>query len=545
MKNHNRAGLKAKPSDLINVEQLQNNYYNIKPDTDDASQLVIFGTSGHRGSSHKRTFNEAHILAIAQAIIEYRNLNNITGPCFIGQDTHALSPLALKSVIEVFAGNQQILVMANNWGYTPTPVISHSILTHNKKNPTQLADGIVITPSHNPPEDGGIKYNETNGGPSDTNTTKKIENRANELLKNKLNGVKRMALSDALNSGYIHTKEFETDYIHDLENILDISLIKSARLNIGVDPLGGAGMTYWPRIAEEYGLNLTIVNDKIDPTFSFMHLDHDEIIRMDCSSHWAMAGLLKLKDQFDLAFGNDTDFDRHGIVTPKGLINPNAYISTCVNYLFQHRPAWHKDIAIGKTLVTSSMVDRVAQSLNKTYLEFPVGFKWYADGLFNGKLGFAGEESAGASFLRTDGHVWSTDKDGIILCLLAAEMTAKLGKNPQEQYDELEAKFGVSYYGRLQAPASFTERQKLSQLDASQLTTDQLAGESIEQSLTTAPANDAPIGGLKVSTKNGWFAARPSGTEDSYKIYAESFIDELHLKKIQQEAQEIVTKAIS
>lgn len=537
-----RAGLLAQPTDLINVETLKNNYYQIKPDTDNISQLVIFGTSGHRGSSNKGTFNEAHILAIAQAVAEYRKANNITGPCFIGQDSHALSELALKSVLEVFIANEQTVVIAQNWGYTPTPVISHAILTYNKQS--QLADGIVITPSHNPPEDGGIKYNPTNGGPADTDITKQIENRANELLKANLNGVKRVTIEKAIKSDYLHTKEYETDYVNDLQNIIDLSLIKSSSLKIGVDPLGGACITYWPRIAEKYGLNLEIVNNKIDPTFSFMHLDHDEIIRMDCSSRWAMAGLLNLKDKFDLAFGNDTDADRHGIVTPKGLMNPNAYLSTCVNYLFQNRPQWHKDIAIGKTLVTSSMIDRVANSLNKKYLEYPVGFKWYADGLYHGKLGFAGEESAGGSFLRTNGKVWTTDKDGIILCLLAAEMTAKIGKNPQEQYQELEDKFGVSYYGRIQASATFAEKQKLAKLDASQLTTDKLAGEEITQCLTTAPANNAPIGGLKVITENGWFAARPSGTEDAYKIYAESFISNEHLATLQQEAQQIVVKAI-
>ena len=544
MAKSSRAGLLAQPSDLINIQELQNNYYQIQPDVDNVSQLVIFGTSGHRGSSNKATFNEVHILAIAQAVAEYRKANNITGPCFIGQDTHALSELALKSVLEVFVANEQTVVIAQNWGYTPTPVISHAILTYNQDKQSQLADGIVITPSHNPPEDGGIKYNPTNGGPADTDITKQIENRANELLKNNLSGVKRVSLEKAIKSDYVHTKEYETDYVNDLENILDLSLIKASSLKIGVDPLGGACITYWPRIAEKYGINLEIVNNKIDPTFSFMHLDHDEVIRMDCSSRWAMAGLLNLKDKFDLAFGNDTDADRHGIVTPKGLMNPNAYLSTCVNYLFQNRPQWHQNIAIGKTLVTSSMIDRVANSLNKKYLEYPVGFKWYADGLYHGKLGFAGEESAGGSFLRTNGKVWATDKDGIILCLLAAEMTAKTGKNPQEQYQELEAKFGVSYYGRIQAPASFTEKQKLAKLDASQLTTDKLAGEEITQCLTTAPANNAPIGGLKAITQNGWFAARPSGTEDAYKIYAESFIGNEHLLTLQQEAQQIVAKAI-
>lgn len=543
--NPNRAGMPAAASDLINVDKLLNNYYQLEPNTDDASQLVIFGTSGHRGTANKGTFNQAHILAVAQAIADYRKAHNVTGPCFIGKDTHALSEPALKSVLEVFIANQVQTVIAKDFGFTPTPAISHAILTYNLDHPQALSDGVVITPSHNPPEDGGIKYNPTNGGPADTDVTKAIENRANQLLKDKLKGVQRVTLETALRSDYLHQKEYETNYINDLKNIIDIDVIKHAALKIGVDPLGGAGISYWPRIAEQYGIDLQIVNDKIDPTFSFMHLDHDQVIRMDCSSSYAMAGLLKLKDKFDLAFGNDTDFDRHGIVTPSGLMNPNAYLSTSVNYLFQNRPLWLADTAIGKTLVTSSMVDRVAKSLKKRFLEYPVGFKWYADGLFNGTLGFAGEESAGASFLRFNGKVWSTDKDGIIMCLLAAEMTAKTGKNPQQQYNELTAQFGISYYGRIQAPASFTEKQKLAKLDASQLTTNTLAGEPITQTLTKAPANDAPIGGLKVVTENGWFAARPSGTEDAYKIYAESFLNEAHLKQIQQEAKLIVSKAIS
>ncbi|WP_392551949.1 phosphoglucomutase (alpha-D-glucose-1,6-bisphosphate-dependent) [Orbus wheelerorum] len=541
---NSRAGQLAQPKDLINIDALLNNYYAIEPDNEDPSQLVIFGTSGHRGSANKGTFNQLHILAIAQAVADYRKSQNITGPCFIGKDTHALSEPALKTVLEVFAANQITSIIATDWGYTPTPAISHAIINYNQKH-KNLADGIVITPSHNPPEDGGIKYNIINGGPADTAATTAIENRANELLKNNLVGVKRITLSQAMNSGFIHTKEYEIDYIEDLTHIIDFDVIASEGLNIGVDPLGGAGIAYWPRIAEKYKLNLNIVNDKIDPTFSFMHLDHDSIIRMDCSSADAMAGLLQLKDKFDLAFGNDTDFDRHGIVTPAGLMKPNAYLATCVNYLFKHRPNWNSHCLIGKTLVTSSIVDRISANLQRTLLEFPVGFKWYGEGLFNGSIGFAGEESAGASFLRKNGQVWSTDKDGIILCLLAAEMTAKIGKNPQQQYDFLEHEFGQSYYGRIQAPASFIEKQKLAKLDANQLTTDSLAGEKIEQCLTKAPANDAAIGGLKVVTKNGWFAARPSGTEDAYKIYAESFISNEHLDQIQQEAQQLVTKAIN
>lgn len=544
MNEKSRAGLLAEPKDLINVDVLLNNYYKLEPNVNDASQLVIFGTSGHRGSANKSTFNESHILAVAQAIVDYRKAQGISGPCFIGKDTHALSEPALKTVIEVFVANQQEIVIAKDWGYTPTPVISRDIIIYNQQRKTQLADGIVITPSHNPPEDGGIKYNCVNGGPADTDVTKQIENRANTLLRQKLEGVKRESLSKALDSSYVHFREYETDYINDLINIVDIDVIKQAGLNIGVDPLGGAGITYWSRIAEQYGIKLNIVNTKIDPTFSFMHLDHDEVIRMDCSSRFAMAGLLKLKGQFDLAFGNDTDFDRHGIVTPKGLMSPNAYLAVCTNYLFQHRPNWSANVAVGKTLVTSSMIDRVANSLQKEYLEYPVGFKWYADGLFTGQLGFACEESAGASFLRKNGEVWTTDKDGIILCLLAAEMTAKIGKNPQTQYDDLEQQLGISYYGRIQAPASFEEKKKLSNLNAKQLTTDLLAGEPIKQCLTQAPANNAPIGGLKVIAENGWFTARPSGTEEAYKIYAESFISDEHLQQLQTEAAEIVSKAI-
>ena len=542
--NHNRAGQQAEKIDLIDIDNLLNHYYQVQPDTNEPSQLVIFGTSGHRGSATKATFNEYHILAIAQAIADYRKSHQITGPCFIGKDTHALSDPALKTVLEVFAANQIESVIAQDWGYTPTPVISHAIIVYNQNKVERLADGVVITPSHNPPEDGGIKYNSINGGPADTAVTAIIEARANTLLKNNLNEVKRLSLSDALNSGYIHFKRYENDYIDDLANIIDFDIIRNAQLNIGVDPLGGAGITYWSQIAEQYELNLNIVNQKLDPTFGFMHLDYDGVIRMDCSSTYAMTGLLKLKDKFDLAFGNDTDFDRHGIVTPNGLMKPNAYLAVCVNYLFNHRPQWGNQVVVGKTLVTSSMLDRVTRTLHKNLSEFPVGFKWYTDGLFNGQLGFAGEESAGASFLRKDGNVWTTDKDGIILCLLAAEMTAKLGKNPQNQYDELEQKLGRSYYGRIQAPANYVEKAKLSKLDASQLKTDILAGEKIIQSLTTAPANNASIGGLKVVTENGWFAARPSGTEDAYKIYAESFISQQHLANIQDEAQQLVSDAI-
>lgn len=540
-----RAGQLADDSDLIDIDNLLSHYYQIQPDIYEPSQRVIFGTSGHRGSANKATFNENHILAIAQAIADYRKKYHIDGPCFIGKDTHALSDPALKTVLEVFAANQIESVVAKDWGYTPTPVISHAIIVYNQSRKQHLADGVVITPSHNPPEDGGIKYNSINGGPADTTATSIIEARANELLKNHLAEVKRLSLTNALNSGYIHFKQYEDEYVNDLTNIVDFEIIRNAQLHIGVDPLGGAGISYWSRIAEKYGLKLDIVNQKIDPRFGFMHLDYDGIIRMDCSSAYAMAGLINLKDKYDLAFGNDTDFDRHGIVTSQGLMKPNAYLATCVNYLFNHRPLWANQIAIGKTLVTSSMIDRVSKILQRNLLEFPVGFKWYANGLFNGSLGFACEESAGASFLRKNGQVWTTDKDGIILCLLAAEMTAKLGKNPQNQYFDLEQKLGQSYYGRIQASATYAEKVKLAKLDASQLTTDTLAGEKIKQCLTTALANGVSIGGLKVITENGWFAARPSGTEDAYKIYAESFISQQHLIDIQHEAQCIVSQVIN
>lgn len=540
----NRAGLLADEQDFIDIDALLNNYFKIIPDVKEPSQKVIFGTSGHRGSAKKATYNEQHILAIAQAVADYRKAHNITGPCFIGKDSHALSEVALKTVLEVFCANQIECVIARNWGYTPTPVISHAIIGYNLQYPDRLADGIVITPSHNPPEDGGIKYNMINGGPADTNVTTVIENRANELLAKQLIGVKRLTLTKAMNSGYIHVKEYETDYINDLANIIDMDVIKAANLNIGIDPLGGASVAYWPRIAEQYNLHFNIVNKKVDQNFSFMHLDHDGIIRMDCSSAHAMTGLLVLKDKFDLAFGNDTDADRHGIVTPEGLMKPNAYLATCINYLFRHRSQWSPQMSIGKTLVTSALIDRIATDLKRQYLDYPVGFKWYSYGLYAGEIGFAGEESAGASFLRHNGQVWSTDKDGIILCLLAAEMTARIGKNPQQQYHEIENKFGKSYYGRLQTPASFSEKQKLAKLNASQLTTKQLAGEPVLECLTTAPANNAPIGGLKVITQNGWFTARPSGTEEAYKIYAESFVSEEHLTQLQQEAIALVTQAI-
>lgn len=538
-----RAGFLAQEIDLIDVERLIDDYYQIEPAIEDPVQKVIFGTSGHRGTATKGAFNEAHIIAITQAIAEYRALNQITGPCFIGKDTHALSAPALTTVLEVLAANRVVCQVAKNFGNTPTPVISRAIIVYNQTH-SLLSDGIVITPSHNPPQDGGIKYNAINGGPADTEATKWIENRANALLKDGVKSVKRITLEKGIADDLIQFVEYETDYVNDLTAILDLDLIRSAKLKLGVDPMGGAGLTFWQRIAEVYRLDLTIVNDVIDPTFKFMHLDHDEVIRMDCSSAHAMAGLLALKDQFDLSFGNDTDFDRHGIVTPAGLMNPNAYLSACVDYLFQNRPQWRSEVAIGKTIVTSSMIDRIAKKLKRSYLEYPVGFKWFAEGLFKGNIGFAGEESAGATFLRKNGQVWTTDKDGMALCLLAAEITAKTQKTPQQNYDELTQALGTSYYGRIQAPATLLQKQKLSQLSASELTSTQLAGDAITKVLTTAPANQAPIGGLKVETENGWFAARPSGTEDAYKIYAESFVSSAHLHEIQKEAEQLVSETL-
>lgn len=542
---HMRAGEKASKLDLINVQALLDAYYDIKPQFDNPNQEVIFGTSGHRGSALKGSFNETHILAIAQAIVDFRQVRGITGPVFIGKDTHLLSTPALHSVLEVFAANHVETYIAEKNGDTPTPVISHAIIQYNKSHPTAQADGVVLTPSHNPPEDGGIKYNSTHGGPAAGIITTHIEKRANELLEGSLADVKRISLKRAQQSGYIHEMEYEKNYIDDLANVIDMDAIRQSALRLGVDPLGGAGHAYWSRIAEQYQLNLTIVNDAVDPTFEFMHLDHDGLIRMDCSSAYAMAGLISLKDRFDLAFGNDTDSDRHGIVTSAGLMNPNDYLTAATDYLFSCRPRWDPKTAVGKTLVTSAMIDKVASMHQRRYLEYPVGFKWYAEGLFEGKLGFACEESAGGSFLRHNGRVWTTDKDGIILCLLAAEMTAKTGKNPQQRYENLTARLGHFYYGRMQAKATLSEKNKLSHFDAVQLKANTLVGDKIIASLTTAPANDAPIGGLKVVTNTGWFAVRPSGTEPAYKIYAESFVSREHLEQIAEEAKQVVADAIN
>ncbi len=544
MANHPRAGQPAQQSDLINVAQLTSQYYVLQPDPANTAHAVKFGTSGHRGSSLRHSFNEAHILAIAQAIAEVRKEQGTTGPCYVGKDTHALSEPAFISVLEVLTANGVDVIVQEDNGFTPTPAVSHAILTHNRKGGA-LADGIVITPSHNPPEDGGIKYNPTNGGPADTNLTSVIEKRANALLAAKLAGVKRQSLDQAWKSGHLVAQDLVQPFIEGLTEIVDMAAIQKAGLKLGVDPLGGSGIEYWKRIAEHYKLDLTLVNDEVDQTFRFMHLDHDGVIRMDCSSESAMAGLLALRDKFDLAFANDPDYDRHGIVTPAGLMNPNHYLAVAIQYLFQHRPQWGKDVAVGKTLVSSAMIDRVVEDLGRKLVEVPVGFKWFVDGLFDGSFGFGGEESAGASFLRFDGTPWSTDKDGIIMCLLAAEITAVTGKNPQEHYNELAARFGAPSYNRIQAPATHAQKAALSKLSPEQVKADTLAGDTITARLTNAPGNGASIGGLKVMTKNGWFAARPSGTEEAYKIYCESFLGAEHREQIEKEAVEIVSKVLA
>jgi phosphoglucomutase len=542
--NHPRAGQPAQQSDLINVAQLTSQYYVLQPDPANTAHAVKFGTSGHRGSSLRHSFNEAHILAIAQAIAEVRKEQGTTGPCYVGKDTHALSEPAFISVLEVLTANGVDVIVQEDNGFTPTPAVSHAILTHNR-NGGALADGIVITPSHNPPEDGGIKYNPTNGGPADTNLTSVIEKRANALLAARLAGVKRQSLDQAWKSGHLVAHDLVQPFIEGLTDIVDMAAIQKAGLKLGVDPLGGSGIEYWKRIAEHYKLDLTLVNDEVDQTFRFMHLDHDGVIRMDCSSESAMAGLLALRDKFDLAFANDPDYDRHGIVTPAGLMNPNHYLAVAIQYLFQHRPQWGKDVAVGKTLVSSAMIDRVVEDLGRKLVEVPVGFKWFVDGLFDGSFGFGGEESAGASFLRFNGTPWSTDKDGIIMCLLAAEITAVTGKNPQEHYNELAARFGAPSYNRIQAPATHAQKAALSKLSPEQVKADTLAGDPITARLTNAPGNGASIGGLKVMTKNGWFAARPSGTEEAYKIYCESFLGAEHREQIEKEAVEIVSKVLA
>ncbi|CNH00648.1 phosphoglucomutase [Yersinia enterocolitica] len=544
MANHPRAGQATQQSDLINVAQLTSQYYVLQPDAENQAHAVKFGTSGHRGSSLRHSFNEAHILAIAQAIAEVRHQHGITGPCYVGKDTHALSEPAFISVLEVLTANGVDVVVQQDNGFTPTPAISHAILCYNAQG-KDLADGIVITPSHNPPEDGGIKYNPPNGGPADTNLTSVIEKRANQLLSLKLEGVKRQTLDKAWRGNHLREQDLIQPYVEGLSDIVDIPAIQKAGLKLGVDPLGGSGIAYWQRIAEHYKLDLTLVNDSIDQTFRFMHLDHDGVIRMDCSSECAMAGLLALRDKFDLAFANDPDYDRHGIVTPAGLMNPNHYLAVSINYLFQHRPQWGADVAGGKTLVSSAMIDRVVADLGRKLVEVPVGFKWFVDGLHDGSFGFGGEESAGASFLRFNGTPWSTDKDGIIMCLLAAEITAVTGKNPQQHYDGLAQRFGAPSYNRIQAPATQAQKNALSKLSPEMVKASTLAGDPITARLTAAPGNGASIGGLKVMTNNGWFAARPSGTEEAYKIYCESFLGAEHREKIEQEAVDIVSAVLA
>ena len=541
---HKLAGKKAPYSILENIPRLITSYYSGKPDPENREHAISFGTSGHRGSSLHTTFNENHILAISQATADHRKKNGIKGPLFIGIDTHALSEPAMVTAIEVFGANDVEIRYQTDFGYTPTPAVSHAILTWNRDGKSELADGVVITPSHNPPADGGFKYNSTNGGPANTTITNEIQDQANEYLKNDLKGVQRISLSNAMKKDSMRAHDYIKPYTDDLKNVIDMDIIRESGLKVGADPMGGSGIAYWEPIAEKYKLNIDIVNPEVDPTFRFMTVDKDGKIRMDCSSPYAMASLIGLKDKYDIAFGNDTDFDRHGIVTKSGLMNPNHYLAVAIQYLFQNRSQWSKEATIGKTLVSSSMIDRVAKSINRTLAEVPVGFKWFVDGLSDGSYGFGGEESAGASFLKKDGTVWSTDKDGIILNLLAAEITAKTGKNPSEHYKELEEKFGSPVYERLDAPATIDEKKVLKNLSPDQVKADTLAGEPILKKLTNAPGNNAPIGGLKVETENGWFAARPSGTEDIYKIYTESFKGTDHLKKIQEEAISIVNNVL-
>lgn len=544
MKIHPFAGKVAPASVLTNIPRLVSAYYTHRPDVSEAGQQVAFGTSGHRGSSLKNSFNEDHILAISQAICEYRTSQNINGPLFMGMDTHALSEPALASALEVFAAAGITVMIAKGLGYTPTPVISHAILTTNQNRRPGLADGVVITPSHNPPEDGGFKYNPPHGGPAGNEITRRVADRANEILASGSKQVKRMPFEKALKADTTHAYDYITPYVADLAKVVDMELIATSGLKLGVDPMGGAAVDYWTPIAERYGLSLEIVNPVVDPTFGFMTLDKDGKIRMDCSSPFAMQGLIKLKDKFDIAFGNDTDVDRHGIVTQSaGLLNPNHYLAVAIWYLFQNRPDWNPSAAVGKTLVSTSIIDRVAAHLGKKLSEVPVGFKWFVDGLRSGEYGFGGEESAGASFLRRDGSVWTTDKDGIIMDLLAAEIMAKTGRDPGEIYTSLEEQFGASVYERIDAPATTDQKAILAQLSAETITARELAGEPIIAKHTRAPGNQASLGGLKVVTENGWFAARPSGTEEIYKIYAESFNGKAHLKKIQQEAQDIINRA--
>ncbi len=540
------AGKPADPDMLVNLPRLVTDYYALTPDPGVTSQRVAFGTSGHRGSSFTNSFNEEHILAITQAICEYRKQEGTTGPLFLAMDTHALSEPALATALEVLAANGVEVYIDQDLRYTPTPALSHAILGYNKGRKDGLADGVVITPSHNPPDDGGFKYNPTTGGPADTTATKWIENRANRLLADGLQGLQQVSYAKAMKAATTHRYDYISAYVNDLASVIDFAPIASSGLKFGVDPLGGAGVDYWARIGEKYRLNLTVVNKHVDQTFRFMTVDWDGKIRMDCSSPYAMASLIALKDQFAVAWACDTDHDRHGVVAPSvGLLNPNHYLAVAISYLFQNRQNWRKDSAVGKTLVSSNIIDRVAAGIGRRLVEVPVGFKWFVDGLLDGSLGFGGEESAGASFLRHDGSVWTTDKDGPILGLLAAEITARTGRDPGEHYRDLTKKYGDPVYERIDAPASPEQKAILAKLSPDQISETQLAGEKITAMLTTAPGNGAPIGGLKVTTENGWFAARPSGTEDVYKIYAESFLGTDHLHRIQHEAQELVGKTFA
>jgi phosphoglucomutase len=541
------AGKPAPKELLVDVARLEKEYYERRPDLDDPNQLVSFGTSGHRGSPLRGTFNEAHILAITQAICEYRRGQGTDGPLYMGKDTHAVSEPAQRTALEVLAANNVETIIQQGDGITPTPVISRAILVYNRSRSQKdhLADGIVITPSHNPPEDGGFKYNPPNGGPADTDVTRWVENRANELLRAGNAGVKRIPFDKAIRSATTHQEDFILPYVRDLKNVVDMDAIRDAHLKLGVDPLGGASLPYWEPINSIYGLDIVVTNKIVDPTFSFMTVDHDGKIRMDCSSPYAMARLVGLKDQYQVAFGNDTDADRHGIVTPvAGLMNPNHYLAVAIRYLLTHRPQWRRTVAVGKTLVSSSMIDRVVNKLGRKLSEVPVGFKWFVPGLVDGSYCFGGEESAGASFLRLDGTAWTTDKDGPIMDLLAAEITARTGKNPGEHYRELTAEFGTPYYTRIYAPATPEQKAKLAKLTPDAVKESDLASEPITAKLTKAPGNDAPIGGLKVVAESGWFAARPSGTENIYKIYAESFKSQTHLNAILSEAQEMVNNAL-
>ncbi len=536
------AGKPIEPSQLVNVPRLVTAYFTGKPDARIQAQRVSFGTSGHRGSAFDDAFNEAHILAITQAICLHRKQSGIDGPIFVGMDTHALSVPAFASALEVLAANNVETMIDRDGGYTPTPAVSHAILTYNRGRKTGLADGIVITPSHNPPSDGGFKYNPSNGGPADTDVTRWIENAANDFLLNNLAGVSRVPYERAIKAATVHKHDYIDAYVSDLANVVDLDAIARAGVKLGIDPLGGAAVNYWPSVIERYKLDATVVSDRVDPTFGFMTADWDGKIRMDCSSPYAMQRLLAIRDRFDVAFANDTDADRHGIVTRSaGLMNPNHYLAVAISYLFRNRARWRKDAAVGKTMVSSAMIDRVAAAAGRKLVETPVGFKWFVDGLIDGSIGFGGEESAGASFLRTDGSVWTTDKDGIIMGLLAGEITARTGRDPGEIYTDLTREFGTPAYERIDAPATPAQKDILSKLSPEQLNVNELAGEKIASVLTKSPSG-SPFGGIKVSTESGWFAARPSGTEEVYKIYAESFRGEDHLRQIQAAAQEMIAR---